>query len=75
MSTSVSLVGRHALVTGASRGIGRAIAQTLAIAGARVTLVARDVDALQDAAREIGANATVAACDLCDTCHRAKAMA
>lgn len=72
MSAPVFLIGRHALVTGASRGIGRAIAHTLAIAGARVTLVARGVDALQDAAREIGANATVAACDLCDAFAVAK---
>lgn len=41
-----SLEGRHALVSGGSRGIGRAAAEALATLGARVTLVARDPDVL-----------------------------
>lgn len=36
------LAGRHALVTGANRGIGAAIARTLSAAGARVSLLVRD---------------------------------
>ena len=39
---SASLNGEHALVTGASRGIGAAIARTLAERGARVSLLGRD---------------------------------
>ena len=66
------LAGRQTLVTGASRGIGRAIAIALAGAGARVTLVARGIEALQDLAREIGPNATVAACDVSDAFAVAK---
>jgi NAD(P)-dependent dehydrogenase (short-subunit alcohol dehydrogenase family) len=38
--------GRHAVVTGASRGIGAAVARELAKAGANVTLIGRDEDAL-----------------------------
>lgn len=43
-----SLVGKHALVTGASRGIGAAIAEALAQAGARLTLVARNLQDLEE---------------------------
>lgn len=48
------LAGRVGLVTGASRGIGLAIAETLAARGARVCLTARDPDALAAAAAGIG---------------------
>jgi 3-oxoacyl-[acyl-carrier protein] reductase len=44
----LNLDGRNALVCGASRGIGRAAAQALAEAGARVFLVARDAERLKD---------------------------
>ena len=44
---SNSLTGRHALVTGAARGIGAEIARTLAAQGALLTLLGRDREALQ----------------------------
>lgn len=48
-----SLVGRVALVTGASSGIGRHMASVLADAGAKVVLVGRRADRLNDAVTEI----------------------
>ncbi len=61
------LEGRTALVTGASRGIGEAVARRLAAQGARVVLAARTEDRLRELAGEIGAaggEAEVLALDL-----------
>jgi NAD(P)-dependent dehydrogenase (short-subunit alcohol dehydrogenase family) len=55
----LSLEGKVALVTGASRGIGRAIAGSFADAGAAVMLTSRKQDALEQAAAEIGAETAV----------------
>ena len=64
MTHDRTLHGRTAVVTGASRGIGAAVARQLGAAGARVVLLARNADALRALAAEIGALATVAPCDL-----------
>ena len=52
---SFDLTGKRALVTGASRGIGRAIAVAYARAGADVAVLARNADLLEDVAGEIRA--------------------
>jgi 3-oxoacyl-[acyl-carrier protein] reductase len=65
------VIGKIAVVTGASRGIGRAIAVDLTRSGATVVLVGRDPVALEEsaaacrAARD-GAQAEVAICDVSD---------
>jgi NAD(P)-dependent dehydrogenase (short-subunit alcohol dehydrogenase family) len=67
MTDSHSLDGRIALVTGASRGIGRAAAKAVAAAGAHVILLGRTVGALEeldDEIRETGGSATLLQLDL-----------
>jgi short-subunit dehydrogenase len=58
------LAGRVALVTGASSGIGRAVALALAGRGMRVLLVGRREEALQAVAQQIGQNSSVIPADL-----------
>ncbi|MCC2096430.1 MAG: 3-oxoacyl-ACP reductase FabG [Hyphomicrobiales bacterium] len=63
------LTDRGALVTGASKGIGRGIATALAAQGARVTLAARGREALEDVCASIaatGGHARAACCDVSD---------
>ena len=69
MTDSKLLAEKLALVTGASRGIGAATAETLARAGAHVILVARTSSALEqveDRIHEAGGTATIAPLDLAD---------
>jgi NAD(P)-dependent dehydrogenase (short-subunit alcohol dehydrogenase family) len=64
---SFDLTGEVALVTGASSGIGRHLAELLAAAGAKVALAARRVDRLAETAREIeaaGGESLPIACDV-----------
>lgn len=60
------LTGRTALVTGASSGIGRALAVATAAAGARVALAGRSEDRLREVRDEIGENAITISADLSD---------
>ena len=63
------LEGRIALVTGASRGIGRAVALRFAGEGAHVVALARtmkDLESLDDAINELGATATLVPLDVTD---------
>jgi NAD(P)-dependent dehydrogenase (short-subunit alcohol dehydrogenase family) len=63
------LAGRIALITGASRGIGAAVARRYAAEGARVILIARTVGGLEevdDAVKTAGGSATLLSLDLAD---------
>jgi NADP-dependent 3-hydroxy acid dehydrogenase YdfG len=69
MSHAVPLSGKTAIVTGASSGIGRAIAEKLGTAGAHVYLAGRTVAAMEESKTRIekdGGRATVAALDVRD---------
>jgi len=66
---SFGLDGKTALITGASRGLGKAIALALAEAGARLVLASRDLDQLNqtaDAVRALGREALVFKMDVTD---------
>ena len=70
MSASQPLSGRTAVVTGASSGIGRAIAETLGAAGAHVFLAGRTAAAMEESKKKIeeaGGKATVRSLDVRDT--------
>jgi len=69
MRMNIDLSGKRAVVTGGSRGIGRAIALAFAGSGAAVSICARGAEALEEARRAIagcGATAHAATCDLAD---------
>lgn len=69
MSRRARLEGRVALVSGASGGIGSALARALAARGMRLALLSRRAEALEELAAELraaGASATIHACDVAD---------
>ena len=68
----LELNDRVALVTGASRGIGLAIATTLAAEGAKVALAARRADGLDAARAAVGGSTSVHVADVADPAAAAR---
>lgn len=69
------LAGRRAVVTGASRGIGLAIARALVQNGAQVAMLARSAEALEHEAAALGPAALPVPCDVTDPLAVARAKA
>jgi 3-oxoacyl-[acyl-carrier protein] reductase len=70
----MDLTGRVALVTGGARGIGRAIAETLHGAGARVAVLGRDADRARAAAAALGERALAVTADVASAEQVAQAV-
>ncbi len=64
LNQHIDLSGKTAVVTGASRGIGKAAVQRFAAAGANVVLLARSTNDLSKIAKDIGDAALAVACDV-----------
>ena len=64
--TPLPLQGRHALITGAARGIGAEISRRLASSGAELTLLGRGPEALAALADELPAGTHCVVADVCD---------
>ncbi len=63
---SIRLDGRVAVITGASRGLGRAMAVELGAAGAKLALVGRDRARLEETAAQVGSESAVFVTDVTD---------
>lgn len=75
MGAQGSLAGKTAIVTGASRGIGLAVAHRLVAEGAKVTITARKPEALEQAAASLGTDVAMAVAGKADDpAHREDAV-
>ncbi|MFL4981415.1 MAG: SDR family NAD(P)-dependent oxidoreductase [Xanthobacteraceae bacterium] len=72
MTTPFHLTDKVAVITGSSRGIGRAIAESMAALGAKVVISSRKAEACEAVAREIAEKGGEAAAIPCNISHKAE---
>lgn len=66
----LQLKGKNVLITGGSKGIGKAIAQVLVAEGANVAIAARDIETLKQAKEELGENTAIFQADITNAAER-----